>query len=129
MPTENPSRFRGPLVLVTLTSLVCGCQRGSESQQRYSSSEPPSAVAAASPESTSYRIEGRIVALREGKHDEPAVPGSAARNTTTVWGKPIGADLDGDGDQDAVVIIATEAGGSGTFYYVAVAELDGGAYT
>jgi hypothetical protein len=26
------------------------------------------------------------------------------------------------------VIIATEPGGSGTFYYVAVAELDGGAY-
>ncbi len=27
------------------------------------------------------------------------------------------------------MIIATEPGGSGTFYYVAVAELDGGAYT
>jgi len=27
------------------------------------------------------------------------------------------------------VIIATEQGGSGTFYYVAVAELDGAAYT
>src|SRR5262245_5969618 len=105
MPTENLSRFRGPLVLATLIALVCGCHRSPEPTRPVSNSEP-SVLAAASPESTSYRIDGRIVALREGKHDEPAVPGSAARNTTTVWGKPIGADLDGDGDQDAVVIIA-----------------------
>ena len=129
MQTENLSRFRAPLVLAALIPLVCGCHRGPEPQRPNSNSEPPSAVAAASPESASYRIGGRIVALRDGKHDEAAAPGSAARNTTTVWGKPIDADLDGDGDQDAVVIIATEPGGSGTFYYVAVAELGGGAYT
>jgi hypothetical protein len=70
-----------------------------------------------------------VITLRDGKHDEPAAPGSAARNTTTIWGTPVAADLDGDGDQDAVVIITTQTGGTGTFYYVAVAELDGGAYT
>jgi len=100
-----------------------------EPQQPTSKKEARSALAAASPESASYRIDGRVIALHDGTHDEPAAAGSAARDTTTVWGKPVRADLDGDGDQDAIVIIATEPGGSGTFYYVAVAELDGGAYT
>ena len=85
--------------------------------------------AAASPEWASYRIDGRVVALRDGKHEELAAPASAAYRTTAIWGAPVAADLDGDGDQDAVLILATEQGGSGTFYYVAVAELDGGAYT
>jgi hypothetical protein len=85
-------------------------------------------AAAVSPASASYRIGGHVVALHEGRNDEPAAPGSAALHTTAVWGTPVAADLDGDGDQDAVLIIATEPGGSGTFYYVAVAELDGGRY-
>jgi hypothetical protein len=66
--------------------------------------------------------------LLNGEHDEPAAPGSAARNTTTIWGSPLAADLDADGDQDAIVILASEPGGSGTFYYIAAAELDGSSY-
>jgi hypothetical protein len=118
-----------PLVLVALTALASGCQRGAQPRQPSGDERSRSALAGASPESASYRIDGRVVALHDGKHAEPAAPGSAALDTTSVWGTPITADLDGDGDQDAVVIIATEPGGSGTFYYVAVAELDGGAYT
>ena len=67
--------------------------------------------------------------LRDGKHDELAAPASASHRTTELWGEPVAADLDGDGDQDAIVILATEQGGSGTFYFVGAAELDGGAYT
>ncbi len=115
-------------------ALAYGCGRGGESAPATSIAPTQAgagagAGAAASPESASYRIGDHVIALKDGKHDEPAAPGSTARSTTTVWGKPVGADLDGDGDQDAVVIIASEPGGSGTFYYVAVAELDGGAYT
>jgi hypothetical protein len=70
-----------------------------------------------------------VVRLRDGKHDELAAPASASHRTTEIWGAPVAADLDGDGDDDTIVIIATEQGGSGTFYFVAVAELDGGGYT
>jgi hypothetical protein len=87
-----------------------------------------SSTEATSPASASYRIGGRDVALHDGKHDEPAAPGSAARNTTIVWGTPVAADLDGDGDQDAIVIIENEPGGSGAFYYIAAATLDAGNY-
>jgi hypothetical protein len=127
MQTAHLSRFRGPLIVAALAALGCGCQRAPEPQPPPRNADSPSAVAT-SPESASYRIDGRVITLSNGKHDEPAAPRSAARSTTSVWGKPVGADLDGDGDQDAVVIIASEPGGSGTFYYLAVAELDGGAY-
>jgi hypothetical protein len=113
---------------LVLAALVGGCARGGESPSPVDAGSTR-AGAATTPESASYRIDGRVIALQNGKHDEPVAPGSAARNTATVWGKPVVADLDGDGDQDAVMIIATQPGGSGTFYYVAVAELDGGAYT
>ena len=119
--------WRFPLALA-LAVLAGGCARSGESPPRVSPAATQSG-AATTPESASYRIEGRVIALQNGRHDEPAAPGSAARSTATVWGKPVVADLDGDGDQDAVVIIATQPGGSGTFYYVAVAELDGGSYT
>jgi hypothetical protein len=66
--------------------------------------------------------------LRDGKHEEPAAPGSAALDTTIVWGAPVAADLDGDGDRDSVVILESKPGGSGTFYYVAAAALDAGTY-
>jgi len=116
--------------MLAVLALVCGCARvgGSADRPSEASAAQP-ARAAKSPESASYLIDGRVVRLRDGKHDELAAPASASHRTTEVWGAPVRADLDGDGDQDAVVILATEQGGSGTFYYVAVAELDRGAYT
>ncbi len=116
--------------LVLLPLLLCGC--GPVERAPDATSEDAAAHrtrVATSPESASYRIDGRVVALRDGKHEELAAPASATYRTTAIWGAPVAADLDGDGDQDAVLILATEQGGSGTFYYVAAAELDGGAYT
>jgi hypothetical protein len=116
--------------LVLLPILLCGCgpvDRAPDAAPVDSATQ--ATRAAQSPESASYRIDGRVVRLRDGKHEEPAAPASASRRTTAVWGAPVAADLDGDGDQDAILIITTEQGGSGTFYYVAVAELDGGAYS
>jgi hypothetical protein len=127
----RPPQTSGSLALFALVSLAAGCQHGGDSSLPRPSETPPAkagSTAAASPESASYRIGGRVVALHDGKHEEPAAPGSAARNTTIVWGTPLAADLDGDGDQDAVVIIESRPGGSGTFYYIAAAALDRGSY-
>ena len=116
--------------LALLTVLLFGCGPADRAPDA-APGEPPEqpARAGASPESASYRIEGRLVRLRNGKHDELAAPASSMHRTTAIWGTPVAADVDGDGDQDAIVIIATEQGGSGTFYFVAVAELDDGTYT
>jgi len=112
--------------LFVLTLLLCGCAPGAPTPE---DAAVQRSRIAASPESASYDIDGRMVRLRNGKHDELAAPASASHRTTEIWGAPVAADLDGDGDQDAIVIIATEQGGSGTFYFVAVAEFDGGGYT
>lgn len=68
-----------------------------------------------------YRVEGQPVRLSGGLAEAPAAPGSAARVRTAVFGRPIHGDLDGDGVDDAVLLLLHEAGGSGTFTYVAAA--------
>ena len=70
------------------------------------------------------------VQLTDGQYvGEPFVEGSASRPTVTfvdqftAWG-----DLNGDGVEDAAVILAENSGGSGVFIYVAaVADQDGAA--
>jgi hypothetical protein len=107
-----------------------GCKPSTEpARGAESAATPPGGTTTAksgdgstSPLSASFGLAGRTIALRDGRHDEPAAPGSAARNTTAVWGTPLSADPDGDGDLDSVLFLVNEPGGSGTFYYVAVAE-------
>jgi hypothetical protein len=122
---SNQSRWSW-LLLTGATALV-GCKQGAplvSTQTEVPAVEPSPSVTGTSPLSTTYWLDGRVVSLMDGTHDEAAAPDSAARNTTVVRGAPVAGDLDQDGDDDAVVILVNEPGGSGTFYYVAVAELD-----
>jgi len=73
------------------------------------------------PLNTTYRIEGDSVALVDGRHERPAASGSAIKVRTTVWQQPVYGDLDGDGNEDAALVLIHAPGGSGTFYYVAAA--------
>ena len=57
-----------------------------------------------------------------------AAPGSATRIRTWVFGEPVWGDLNGDGVEDAALLLVHAPGGSGTFYYVAVALNTNGAY-
>jgi hypothetical protein len=72
-----------------------------------------------------YTIEGRQVHLVAGRAEVEVVPGSATKIKTSVFGKPVYGDLDGDGKEDAALLLVHDPGGSGTFYYVAAA-LDNG---
>ena len=76
---------------------------------------------AANPLNAVYRVEGRVIPLREGHFEMPAAPGSAAKVTVAVLDTPVTGDLDGDGDVDAAMILVNQTGGSGTFYYLAAA--------
>jgi hypothetical protein len=68
-----------------------------------------------------YSVNGQSVSLINGKAQTPAAPGSASNITTMVFGDPVSGDLNGDGTTDAVIMLTQDDGGSGTFYYVAVA--------
>ena len=84
--------------------------------------------AAADPLNATYTVEGRRIPLRNGRHEVEAAPGSAAKTVTAVFGEPVAGDLEGDGDEDAVLFLVHDPGGSGTFYYVAASINEGGRY-
>jgi hypothetical protein len=88
----------------------------------------PSPSAVADPLNTTYIIEDQAVPLIDGRFVAAAAPGSATTITAAVFGRPLFGDLDHDGDEDAVVVIVYEPGGSGTFYYIAAAINQNGSY-
>lgn len=68
-----------------------------------------------------YTIDGSLVALVNGASTVSAAPGSASEITTQYFGNNASGDLNGDGISDVAFILTQNTGGSGTFYYVAVA--------
>lgn len=92
------------IALWTACAALCGCAGDS-----------------ADPLSASYIVEGLKVQLVAGRAETEAAPGSAAKISTSAFGQPAFGDLDGDGDDDAALILLRQPGGSGTFFYVAAA--------
>ncbi|MDD5098528.1 MAG: hypothetical protein PHD31_02320 [Candidatus Pacebacteria bacterium] len=75
-----------------------------------------------------YTIEGQEVTLVNGKSEVVATPGSASKIITQYFGNEVKADFNGDGVNDVVFLLTQDSGGSGTFYYVAVALSLGNSY-
>ena len=73
------------------------------------------------PKNATYVIDGKPVTLQNGKASVPAAPDSAEKITTQIFGEPSVGDLNGDGVSDYGMILERQSGGTGTFYYVAVA--------
>lgn len=84
--------------------------------------------AAADPRNATYTVDGRRITLHDGRHEAEAAPDSAAKAVTAVFGEPAVGDLDGDGDEDAVLFLVQDLGGSGTFYYVAASINENGRF-
>ncbi len=83
---------------------------------------------AADPLNATYTIERHEVRLVNGHHQVQAAPGSATKIRTWVFGELVWGDLNGDGAEDAAMLLVHAPGGSGTFYYVAAAVNTNGAY-
>lgn len=83
---------------------------------------------AADPLDATYSIGGAPVHLAGGRARTPAAPGSATMVTTRVAGAPVRGDLDRDGDEDAVLLLVHDPGGSGTFHYLAAARREDGGW-
>lgn len=80
------------------------------------------------PLNATYLIEGTPVGLTDGRSESPAAPGSAMKMMTAVRRQPVYGDLDGNGDEDAALLLVHNPGGSGTFYYAAAAVNVNGRY-
>lgn len=80
------------------------------------------------PMNISYEIQGRQIKLINGKAELEIAPNSASREKIAIFGQFVKADLDKDGDEDAVAYLTQESGGSGVFFYVVVALLENGRY-
>lgn len=81
-----------------------------------------------SPKDATYLIEGDSYTLVDGRAVVEAAPNSASKNVVTMFGEPQFGDMNRDGDDDALVILALTSGGSGTFYYAAIAANVNGEY-
>ena len=73
------------------------------------------------PLNATYIVEGQKIRLINGRSETESAPGSATKVITSVFGKPVYGNIDGEGDVDAALILMHDPGGSGTFYYVAAA--------
>jgi hypothetical protein len=73
------------------------------------------------PAEISYFIDGQEVALVNGQAEQVATVGAASSIKTSIFEANTQGDINDDGLSDVVVILTQERGGSGTFYYVAVA--------
>lgn len=87
----------------------------------YSSSQKSPAQPTFDPLDATYTIGSQSVTLVGGKSSVPAAPGSATEVVTSAFGELAKGDLNGDGKQDAALMLVQDSGGSGTFYYVVVA--------
>jgi len=72
------------------------------------------------PLNTTYEIQGEYIKLIDGINEELIV-GSNSKVVTKIWGEPVLADINGLSVENPVVILNQEAGGSGSFYFVAAA--------
>jgi hypothetical protein len=68
-----------------------------------------------------YVIDKEKVVLKNG-HARKVIPGTTTIIITEVIRRPVHVDLDGDGEDEVVVLLMQHTGGSGTFYYLAAAS-------
>ncbi len=80
------------------------------------------------PLNTTFTFSGEPITLTEGIFERPVAPGSASREIFRAFGAPEYADIDGDGDEDAVLYLTRESGGTGTYFYIGAALKDGTSY-
>ncbi len=93
-----------------------------------SRSPGPDALSANSPASASYLLENDWIQLENGRAEWQAAPGSASKTKVALFGETAYNDLNNDGNEDAVIFLTYQGGGSGTFFYLGAALLENGKF-
>lgn len=77
---------------------------------------------------SSYIIDGQTFTLINGKAEKEISPGSATKHIVSIFGEPVYGDLNKDGKNDAALMLVSNPGGGGTFYYAVLAIATGTTY-
>ena len=109
---KDTMRPRGPAFLLGLLLAGCAGVAGAPDEPM---SDPLR-------NATYLDVQQQPVTLADGRYEgEPVVPGAATRPVVTlVPGVMARGDLSGDGNDEAVVVLAHDPGGSGVFMHLAV---------
>lgn len=76
------------------------------------------------PLNMTYNVDGQVFTLVDGKA-EVSIPESTTKNSLYLFGQPVSADFDTDGDTDQALWLMNDAGGTGKFYYAVLVMNDG----
>lgn len=71
------------------------------------------------PGNATFKFEDGDLTLKSGKNIESIAPDSAIKLETTLTNTQALGDINGDGKDDAVVVLVQSGGGTGVFFYVA----------
>lgn len=80
------------------------------------------------PKNIAYTIDGELFVLKEGKASKEIAPESAIKNTLSLFEEPVYGIFGEKGVPGAAVLLVNNNGGSGTFYYAALAIASGTSY-
>lgn len=82
---------------------------------------PTSGQASDDYKNIAYQIEGQEILLKNGSAETAVAPGSVETITTEYFGNEVKGDFNNDGTQDVAFILTQNGGGTGVFFYAAVA--------
>lgn len=115
------------VVLILVLILFNGSRGATITQPTVPSPTPIIIAGGVDPANSTYIIEGRSVTLTDGVYEE-SIPNSSTKIVTRLFSEPATGDMNGDETDDAGVILTQEPGGSGTFFYSAVAIQEEGMF-
>jgi hypothetical protein len=111
---QKHMRYHASALLTALTTLVllgAGC----------TPSPQPPGTDTSSPQNSTYLIDGTPVILTNGRSETNIIGDQASKTITQYFGNEAVGDVNGDGKPDTVFLLTQTMGGTGTFYYAAVA--------
>lgn len=130
MPPAKVPPLRS-VVVVTVATWVVACSGGQAGEGTASPPAPPTGPPTAeelgAATYSGFESTGQTVTLANGVWEgTPFVEGGASRPTVTLLrGSRVAGDVDGDDEDEAIVLLAENSGGSGTLLHVAVMDRTG----
>lgn len=107
------------LSVVSFLLISCGSTSETTSSNTDSQAEQSSAQAPADPANAGYYIDGIVYTLVNGELEQAIEDSTTVNKFKLLDFKAVG-DINKDGTDDVAVVITNDAGGSGTFYYLAI---------